>query len=170
MKMQLVKPSVEYKDSFLEAKKEYEANGESIYLHGHKPDDDFDKHLLKIKERAEGVNLPADRVPQTELWLIENGKFIGWTKIRHKLNENLLLQGGHIGYSIRPSMRNKGYGTKILELALDEAKKLGIEKALLTCEDDNINSAKVIEKNGGVLENKVTGDRKLKRRYWIENK
>ena len=67
-------------------------------------------------------------------------------------------------------MRNKGYGTKILELALDEAKKLGIEKALLTCEDDNINSAKVIEKNGGVLENKVTGDRKLKRRYWIENK
>ena len=167
---ELVKPSLVFKDTFLDAKKEYESIGENIYLHGYQPDDDFDKLLLKIREREQEKNLPADRVPQTELWLVENGKFVGWTKIRHKLNENLLLQGGNIGYSIRPSARHQGYGTKILELALAEAKKLGIKKVLLTCIDENTFSAKIIEKNGGVLENKIQYEKKLQRRYWIENK
>ena len=166
---ELVKPSLAYKDSLIEAIKEFEAKGENIYLHAKKPDEDFNKLLLKIHEREEGINLPADRVPQTELWLIENGEFIGWTKIRHRLNENLLLQGGHIGYSIRPSKRNQGYGTKILELALSVAKNLGIEKILITCDDDNVGSAKIIEKNDGVLENKIQHEGKLKRRYWVLN-
>ena len=168
--MKLVKPSLEYKNNFIEATKEFEENGENVYLHDSKFDGDFDKLLLKIKERKEGKNLPADRVPQTELWLVENDKFIGWTKIRHRLNENLLLQGGHIGYSIRPSARNKGYGTKILELTLAEAKSMGIDKVLITCDDDNIGSAKIIEKNGGTLENTIENEGKLKRRYWISNK
>ena len=168
--MKLVKPSIEYKYSFIEAVKEYEAKGENFYLHARKPEADFDELLLKIKEREEGKNLPADRVPQTELWLVQNDKFIGWTKIRHRLNENLLLQGGHIGYSIRPSARNKGYGTKILELALAEAKSMGIDKVLVTCDDDNIGSVKIIEKNGGTLENTIENEGKLKRRYWILNK
>lgn len=166
----LTKPSLAYKESFLEAVKEFEAKGENVYMHGTKPNANFDELLLKIKEREEGINLPADRVPQTELWFIEDGKFIGWTKIRHRLNDNLLIQGGHIGYAVRPSERNKGYGTKILELALSEAKRLGIDKVLVTCDDDNIGSVKIIEKNGGVLENKVESKGKLKRRYWILNK
>ncbi|HTE49124.1 MAG TPA: GNAT family N-acetyltransferase [Candidatus Paceibacterota bacterium] len=167
---ELDKPSLKYKESFIEATKEFEAAGENIYLHGRKPDEDFDQLLRKIKEREEGINLPADRVPQTELWFVEDGKIIGWTKIRHRLNENLLLQGGHIGYSIRPSERNKGYGTRILELALSEAKRPGLNKVLLTCDDDNTGSAKVIEKNGGILENKIENEGKLKRRYWIKLK
>ncbi|KKP87491.1 MAG: hypothetical protein UR90_C0003G0008 [Parcubacteria group bacterium GW2011_GWC1_35_8] len=169
-KIELAKPSLEHRDSFFEAVREFEAEGKSIYMHGEKPNDDFNKVLEKIRNYEKGINLPADRVPQTELWLVEGNKFIGWVKIRHQLNENLLLQGGHIGYAIRPSERKKGYGTKILELALSVAKSLGIEKALLTCDDDNFGSGKIIEKNGGILENKVDNDGKLKRRYWIENK
>ncbi len=167
---QLLKPSLEYKDSFIEATKEFDASDENFYLHGQRFDGDFDKLLLKIKEREEGKSLPADRVPQTELWFVEDGKLIGWTKIRHRLNKKLLLEGGNIGYSIRPSARNQGYGTRILELALAEAKRMGIEKVLVTCDDDNVGSAKIIEKNGGVLENKIENEGKLKRRYWILNK
>ena len=109
-------------------------------------------------------------MPATALWLVDNGEFIGSLSLRHRLNENLLKMGGHIGYSIRPSARKRGYGTKILELALPIAKSLGIDKVLVTCDDDNTGSAKIIEKNGGVLENKVEHEGKLKRRYWIENK
>ncbi len=167
---ELVRPSLKYKESFLEAVKEFTAAGENIYQHGKKPEEDFEQQLLRIQEREEAKDLPEDRVPQTELWLVENDKFLGWAKIRHKLNKNLLVQGGHIGYSIRPSARNKGYGTKILEMALSAAKSFGVEKVLVTCDDDNAGSARIIEKNGGVLEDKVETEGKLKRRYWIENK
>jgi len=77
--------------------------------------------------------------------------------------------GGHIGYDIRPSKRKQGYGNKILELALPKTKELGIHKALLTCDEPNTGSQKIIERNGGVLENVVdnpeTGIRKM--RFWI---
>ena len=165
----LVRPSYDYKDSFIEAVREFEAVGEKIYMRGTEPNDDFHKLLLKIGERGKGKNLPVDRVSQTELWLVENDEFIGWVKIRHLLNEKLLEDGGHIGYAVRPSKRKKGYGTKILGLALLEAKKLGIKKVLLTCDDNNIGSAKIIEKSGGILENKIQTEEKLKRRYWIIN-
>lgn len=165
----LVKPSLAYKDSFLAATKEFENAGENIYMRGHKPNEDFDQVLLKVKQ-DENKEQPEGRVPQTQRWLISNGEFVGWTKIRHALNEKLLIEGGHIGYAIRPSRRKDGFGTKILELALKEAKILGLKKVLLTCDDDNLASARIIEKNGGVLENKIEHDGKLKRRYWIEIK
>ena len=80
--------------------------------------------------------------------------------------------GGHIGYFIRYSKWNKGYGSKMLSMTLERAKKLGLKKVLITCNDDNFASIKVIEKNGGILENKVTnninGKELLTRRYWIE--
>ena len=130
--LKLEKPSAEYKNSFIEAVKEFEVRGEDFYLHEKKPSDDFNEVLQKIRRYEKGINLPADRVPQTELWLVDGKKFIGWVKIRHKLNENLLLQGGHIGYIIRSSERKKGYGTKILELTLPVAKKLGIYNIFIT--------------------------------------
>lgn len=94
--------------------------------------------------------------------------FIGKVNIRHRLNKNLLKAGGHIGYTIRPSERRKGYGTLILRLALPKAKALGIKKALITCYEDNIGSRKIIEANGGVLEDTATtNEGVVKRRYWI---
>jgi len=76
--------------------------------------------------------------------------------------------GGNLGYYIRPSARNKGYGTKILELALVKAKKLGLQKVLITCDESNIPSKKIIEKNKGQFQDKVTGEGEAKLRYLID--
>lgn len=88
----------------------------------------------------------------------------------HRLNDFLLKIGGHIGYGVVPKFRGKGYANEILMQTLPIAKKLKIKKALLTCDDDNWGSIKVIEANGGKLENKVDAGpgKPLKRRYWIE--
>ena len=92
---------------------------------------------------------------------------VGAVNIRHHLNEALLLNGGHIGDGVRPSERRKGIATKMIALALEECKKLGICKVLMVCDRDNIDSAKSIRNNGGVLENEVEVDGVVEQRYWI---
>ena len=102
---------------------------------------------------------------------IKRDVMVGAVHIRHYLNDKLLFDGGHIGDGIRPTERRNGYGTKIISLALDACKKLGIEKVLITCNKNNIASAKAIQKNGGILENEVIDeDGKIIQRYWINLK
>ncbi len=84
------------------------------------------------------------------------------------MNETLLLIGGHIGDGVRPSERRKGIATKMISLALDECRKLGIQKVLMVYDKDNIGSAKSIRNNGGVLENEIIVDGVVEQRYWIE--
>lgn len=110
--------------------------------------------------------LPSVKYKQSYLKALEEAKYVN---IRHSLTEHLLKIGGHIGYWIRPSKRNMGYGKKILAFSLPEAKKLGISKILVTCNDNNLSSRRIIEENGGILENIVENskDHPLKRRYWI---
>lgn len=166
---ELVKPSLQYKDSFLDAAEEVIKAGEGdAHFHALLQSKSFDEFLAKLKEREEGVDLEEGRVPQTELWLVDKGEFIGLIKIRHRLNDILLKRGGHIGYMIRPSKRKMNYGNKILAMALPVAKSLGIDRALLTCKDTNIGSAKIIENSGGILENKITDGGERIRRYWID--
>lgn len=97
-------------------------------------------------------------------WIVDDGEFVGYLALRHELNDFLLDQGGHIGYSVRPSRRREGHATRALALGVVEARELGLERVLVTCDVDNLASARTIERNGGVLED-VRGD---KRRYWIE--
>lgn len=96
----------------------------------------------------------------------EKDYFIGEVSIRHRLNDALRLCGGHIGYCVRYGEWGKGYATEMLRLALTEAKKLGILEALVTCNDTNLASARVMEKNGFVMEDKVMVEDTLVRRYW----
>lgn len=175
--MQLVPPSVKYKESFIEAVRESQALGIDE-LAGRRYRElsipeleaDFEGFVERELSHSRGDNLPAGYVPATEYWLVDGGEYIGHVGIRHELNNQLLQVGGHIGYSIRPSKRRQGYGNKILALALPKAKELGIERVLLTCDADNEASRKIIEKNGGVLENQVpnpeTGVGKL--HFWID--
>lgn len=109
-------------------------------------------------------------VPDSTYFCLDTDRniFIGAVNIRHYLNEKLIIGSGHIGDGIRPSERNKGYGTKMVSLALEECDKLGIKKVLMCCDKDNVASAKTIIKNGGVLENEILEDGILVQRYWIE--
>lgn len=131
----------------------------------------FSDWLDKITKESIGESLLPNRVPATTYILVRNSdnKVLGMYNIRHDLNDFLLTYGGHIGYSIRPSERKKGYGTIGLKLALEETKKLDIKRVLITCNTKNIASSKVIENCGGILENTVVkADEELKR-YWINN-
>lgn len=128
---------------------------------------DFDFYLknLEQNEPKEGY------VPDSTFFLYDESRdrLIGAVNIRHYLNESLLKSGGHIGDGIRPSERRKGYATLMIKLALEECKKLGINKVLMTCDKDNIGSAKSIINNGGVLEDEFINDEGiLEQRYWIQ--
>jgi len=117
------------------------------------------------------VGLPDGWVPGTTYWLIRDGKtIVAQSNLRHRLTPSLERVGGHIGYATRPSERRKGYGTLLCALTLQKARELGLKRVLITCDADNLASARIIEKNGGRLENQelsqATG--KLKNRYWIE--
>ena len=109
--------------------------------------------------------LPEGRVHCDYYWITDGPQtVIGFLALRHELNAWLLEEGGHIGYSVRPSHRQRGHATRALALAVRRAAELGIERALLTCDEGNDASARTIERNGGVYEDTRNG----KRRYWIE--
>ncbi len=172
--MQLVLPSEKYKNSFLQALQEYhEIDADDrldIYELSVKDlKTDFKSYIKHLLAESEGKHLPKGYVPQTTYWLIDGDVFIGRVSIRHQLTQHLLREGGHIGYDIRPSKRMMGYGKKVLELSLPKVKELGIDKALVTCNETNIGSKKIIEANGGVLENSVAmgKGKPNKLRYWI---
>jgi predicted acetyltransferase len=108
-------------------------------------------------------------VPFSVFWLVEGEEFIGETHVRHQLNDYLINEGGHVGYGIRPRRQGQGYGKLILALALHECRRLGLSRVLLTCLQDNVASARIIEVNGGELENVIAdpAGRRPLRRYWI---
>jgi predicted acetyltransferase len=109
-------------------------------------------------------------VPDSTFFCLDEERniIVGAVNIRHHLNESLLLNGGHIGDGVRPSERRKGIATKMIALALNECKKLGIERVLMVCDKENVGSAKSIQNNGGILENEIDVDGVVEQRYWIE--
>ena len=118
---------------------------------------------LEVKHTNEGL------VPDSTFFCLDENRniMVGAVNIRHYLNEALLLNGGHIGDGVRPSERRKGIATKMIGLALEECRKLGIDKVLMVCEKDNIGSAKSIINNGGVLENEIVVGGVTEQRFWI---
>ena len=167
--MRLVYPSAKYLKSYQEAFAEYAQHNVTTYEFDDASQVDVVKKYYNYRK---GINLKPNRVAQTTYWLVDGDKFIGEISIRHELNDFLLQYGGHIGYGIRYSCWGRGYGTKMLALALEKAKRIGLEKVLITCDDDNYASAKVIEKNNGQLENIVgnviDGKPIRTKRYWIQ--
>jgi len=131
---------------------------------------DFSAFINKLKDASAGIGIPSDYVPATVYWLIRDDKtIVGNSSLRHWLNPRLEDFGGHIGYTIHPLERRKGYGTLLLKLTLAKAKEKGICQVLITCDSDNIASAGVIIKNGGRLASQGLSKQTDKpiSRYWI---
>lgn len=129
--------------------------------------------IQKYRDSRDRSKLKPTYVPSYDYFLVDDDKFIGRISIRIELTPALLNYGGNIGYGINPKYWKKGYGTILLKIGLEKAKELVLQdKVLVTCDDDNVGSYKIIEKNGGILVNKVEntdeGETFLTRRYWID--
>jgi predicted acetyltransferase len=162
----LTEPTPRVHASFVEAIREYREEGrysrlEPAMLAG---PDQFGRYLDLLRADARpGVLRRRYRVPQTSLWLTDGDEFLGQLSIRHALNRRLRYKGGHIGYSVRPSRRRRGYATLMLRLSLPVANGFGIDPALITCDDTNVASRRVIEANGGSLASASDGIL----RFWV---
>lgn len=169
---ELIYPSKEYEKKALEYISEFllyksEINGTG----GLDRYDDYNEWLKKVEKDLDLPNIPEDRVPASTYFFLRRSddRIMGMINIRHKLNEFLYNEGGHIGYSIRPTERKKGYGTLLLKLGLEKCKELNLNKVLITCDKSNTGSAKVIQNNKGILENEVYSNTfsEIIQRYWI---
>ena len=175
---ELVTPAHRYRQSFIEAVREFQADTLSLNsgMGRYKKipvadlETDFDAHLRELEAAAREESSTPDFVPETTFWLVDGGEFIGRVSIRHRLNDDLMRIGGQVGYEIRPSKRRQGYGALALRLALPKARSLGLAKVLLTCDSTNTPSRKIIERSGGIFENEISYSpgKPPKHRYWIE--
>jgi predicted acetyltransferase len=169
----LVEPCIEYSEAFIEMVEEYQIEG-SRYSKAELAAmrSDFPAYLLKLQRLARGDNLRPGRVPQAEFWLADLGAhtILGAIRLRSGLTPRLERIDGQIGYNVRPSARQMGYATRMLAMLLEKIRAEGWQRVLITCNADNIASARVIKSNGGRLENQVieaeTG--RLISRYWID--
>ncbi|MGI9505557.1 MAG: GNAT family N-acetyltransferase [Geminicoccaceae bacterium] len=177
MAASLVLASTAYKHDYVQALREGFRRGDGA---AKKPGEidkiaaDFERFFEGLTIKVGDVLLPngtlIPRVPSDVYWLVDGATFIGEASVRYRLNDFLMQVGGHVGYGIRSKFQRQGYGKLILKLALDRLRESGIERALVTCYDHNTASAKVIEANGGVLENLIDDPRGggKSRRYWID--
>ena len=167
--MKLVVPCETYLSSYADAHDEYEMHGIDSYAFGDPRRVDV---LQKFEDYRLERNLKPNRVGADYYWLVDEDhqRFLGEITIRHRLTPELERYAGHIGYGVRYSEWGKGYGTLMLRMALAHAKNMGLTRVLATCDDDNITSARVLEKNGFTLsdkvENDVDGQSVITRRYW----
>jgi predicted acetyltransferase len=134
-------------------------------LHDNEP---WATYINRLERLRRGLDVPPDRVPATFLIAEVGGELVGRTSVRHTLNPYLARVGGHVGYGVRQRARRRGHATEILQRSLDLLRRLGVERALITCDDDKVGSATVIERCGGVLQDVVDDDGVLKRRYWVK--
>lgn len=133
-----------------------------------RPDLAWSDYVALVHGWEDGRDLPEDFVANADLVAEVDGVVVGRASLRFELNEFLRTLGGHIGYAVRPQFRGRGYATEILRQSVELLRVRGISRVLVTCDDDNLASARVIEANGGHLENVVPGLADVpKRRYWI---
>jgi predicted acetyltransferase len=170
----LVAPGMNHKETALEFIEEFREHGSTPNGSAglEKFLDDYGGWLEKVEKEGDEKTAGPGRVPVSTFFAVrrDDQKIIGMINIRRRLNDYLLNRGGHIGYCVRPAERRKGYAVEILRLGLEYCRELGLEKALVTCDRDNIPSAKVIQHNGGVLENEVFNEDTSTwfQRYWIK--
>jgi predicted acetyltransferase len=131
------------------------------------PGERWPEYLARLERDRLGLDLPPGRVPATFLYADVDGQVVGRASVRHTLSDDLLRLGGHIGYAVLPQFRRRGYATEILRQSLVVARAAGVDRVLVTCDDDNLGSIAVIERCGGRRDPEWPGDEGT-RRYWID--
>lgn len=172
-KIKLILPNLNFKNEIEEYKNEFILNGDSMDgCAGLAKIESFEEWIQTLKDNSNISTVREGFVPSSTYMAIResDNRIIGMIDIRHFLNNYLEKFGGHIGYSVRKSERQKGYAKKMLELALEKCKELNINRVLVTCSKDNIPSMKTILSQGGVLENEILEGEKITCRYWIDLK
>ena len=154
--MKLIHPNIKYLDSYTESFSDGFSIGccdDTVEFIKNK----FAQHVKNITTLRTTWNDGGLRndMPYQRLWLVKDDKFIGNVILRKDMNDFHHIMGGNGGYHIRNSEQGKGYGTVALSLMIEKFKEMGLKKAMITCNDGNIGSAKVIEKNGGFLADKI---------------
>jgi predicted acetyltransferase len=169
----LTSPTTQLRDSWLAAREEW---GRETHQDGAglRVGDDVDtvEGFAAWVERLRGESDPSTVLDEglvhaSYWWIVEDDEYLGAISLRHTLNDFLLRAGGHIGYGVRPSARRRGLATWALRAVLPEARALGLDRVLVTCDDANAASARTIESNGGVLEDVRQTELGRTRRYWI---
>ena len=175
MPLRLIKLTTAYRDECAQMIDEWRRD-QTLHQTNHSPwvifkNDcrDFDRYVREL----DCLEPDPEHVPYSTFFLLdtERDRLLGAVNIRHRLNERIAKTGGHLGMGIRPSERRKGYATAMIDLALKKCAELGIRDVLMTCDRENVASAKSIVRNGGVLENEIIDDEgTIIQRYWIANK
>jgi predicted acetyltransferase len=155
--------------AFLAGARAWDGEDLTWYSFSWQPGDDYAAHVRRLANNVAGVDLPDGHVAGSMLYGFVDGQIVGRVSIRHELNAFLRQRGGHIGYSVAPAYRRRGYATAMLVQALEYCRGLGLTRLLITCSDDNAASIRMIERAGGVLEYTVVdADRGAAvRRYWL---
>ncbi|MFD0524752.1 GNAT family N-acetyltransferase [Paractinoplanes durhamensis] len=166
---QLIKPTARLHRAWLESRDEW-VRGTHQAGAGLRPADEpdspagFAAWVARLHaEEDESITPTPGWVHCSYWWMVEGDRILGAISLRHELNDMLLDHGGHIGYGVRPSERRRGLASWALTETLVPARELGLDRVLVCCSDDNVGSARTIEKAGGVLED-IRADH---RRYWI---
>jgi len=169
-RLRLVLPTSEDEIKVMDYKREFIENEDRLYGSGGlKNAKNFNAWYISSYNNINEETVREGLSPETTYLAIsiEDGYLVGFINIKHRLNDFLIKFGGHIDYSVRKSQRNKGYATEMLGLALKECTRLNIKNVLITCDKNNIASAKTMLNNGAKLENEVTEKNKISQRYWI---
>lgn len=169
--LELISPAIELRKDLLAMSREYLREGNTWEQElARETIADPKAFIDKLRQAAQGRGLPLGWVPYRTYWLVRDARtIVATSSLRMADTPHILHEAGHIGYGTRPSERCKGYGTIICARTIQEASRLGFRRILITCDSDNAASARIIEHNGGVLENQVVSQLtgKLKNRYWV---
>ena len=150
--MNIRKLTLKDEEAFIKAYHEFKASNDFDFVSRYKKGMAFSELIDFFEDQENGRNLPEGYVPSTFRFGFLKNKLVGRVMIRHQLNDFLRRIGGHIGYGVVPSERGKGFGTQLLNEGLSIARKLGLERVLLTCDEDNLHSQKIIENGGGIFD------------------
>lgn len=165
--MKFILPTINNKKDVLDFYLEFENNNETCI--GYADHNDYDKWLSQMENRKNNINLPKGYVKENFYLCYERNKLVGVFSLKFELTDYLFNYGGHIGYAVRPSLRNQGFATIILKEGLKIAKQYEFNKLLLVVDDDNLPSIKVVLKNNGIYENSLYDNEEKANvnRYWI---